>query len=134
MNENTRVVPICTVGEFLTVDRYRSICSAIKCPLEITADDYFVALNGAVYDAIQTAYIVVGIMGYLRILCLPTTIILPASVCIPTYLYVLFVYVSVCASVQLEIHSLENTNKITDARELACSTFRFIFNFHRYYI
>ena len=39
-------------------------------------------------------------------------------------------HMSVCASVQLEIHSLENTNKITDVRALACSTFRFIFNFY----
>ena len=30
-----------------------SICSAIKCPLEIAAADYFVASNGAVYDAIS---------------------------------------------------------------------------------
>ena len=35
-----------------------------------------------------------------------------------TYLYVLFVYVSVCVSIQLEIHSPENTNKITDVRAL----------------
>ena len=47
-----------------TLDRYRSTCSAIKCPLEITADDYFVTSNGAVYDAIQPAYIVLWIMGY----------------------------------------------------------------------
>ena len=43
---------------------YRSICSAIKCPLEITADDYFVISNGAVYDAIQAAYIDLRKMGY----------------------------------------------------------------------
>ena len=36
----------------------------IKCPLEITADDYFVTSNGVVYDAIQAAYIVLRIMGY----------------------------------------------------------------------
>ena len=46
-----------------TLDRYRSICSAINCPLEVTADDYFVTSNGAVYDAIQAAYIVLRIMG-----------------------------------------------------------------------
>ena len=46
------------------LDRYRSICSAIKCPLEITADDYFVTSNGAVYDAIQAAYIVLRTMAY----------------------------------------------------------------------
>ena len=47
-----------------TLDRYRSICSAIKCQLEVTADDYSVTTNGAVYDAIQAAYIVLQIMGY----------------------------------------------------------------------
>ena len=36
----------------------------IKCPLEFTADDYFVTSNGAVYDAIQADYIVLRIMGY----------------------------------------------------------------------
>ena len=41
-----------------------SICSAIKCPLEYTADDYFVTSNVGVYDAIQAAYIVLRIMGY----------------------------------------------------------------------
>ena len=44
--------------------RYSSICSAINCPLEITADNHFVISNGAVYDAIQAAYIVLRIMGY----------------------------------------------------------------------
>ena len=53
----------CTVSE-ITLDRYRSSCSAIKCPLEITADDYFVTSNDVVYDAIQAAYIVLRIMGY----------------------------------------------------------------------
>ena len=47
-----------------TLDRYGSICSAIKWPLEIRADDYFVTCNNAVYDAIQAAYIVLWIMGY----------------------------------------------------------------------
>ena len=65
------------------LDRYRSICSAIKCPLVITADDYFVTSNGAVYDAIQAAYIVLQIMGYKRVSCLPSTIILPAIVWLP---------------------------------------------------
>ena len=46
------------------MDRYRSTCSAIQCSLEIIADDYFVTSNGAVYDAIQAAYIVLQIMGY----------------------------------------------------------------------
>ena len=47
-----------------TLDRYRSICSAIKCQLEITADDYFVTTKGAIYDAIQAAYILLQLMGY----------------------------------------------------------------------
>ena len=81
-----------------TWDRYRSICSAIKCPLENTADDYFVTSNGEDYNATQAAYIVLQIMGYLRVPCLPRTIIclLP-----PVYLSVYFVHVTVCASVQL---------------------------------
>ena len=58
------VVPIFVLLAQYTLDRYRSICSAIKCPFEITADDYFVTSNGAVYDAIQAAYIVLRIMGY----------------------------------------------------------------------
>ena len=67
----------------ITWDRYRSICLAIKCLLEITADDYFVTSNGSVYDAIQAAYIVLRILGYLRVSCHPSTIILPASICLP---------------------------------------------------
>ena len=51
-----------------TWDRYRSICSVIKCPLEITADDYFVISNGAFYDAIQAAYIVLWLMRYLHVM------------------------------------------------------------------
>ena len=66
-----------------TLDRYCSSCSAIKCPLEITADDYFVTLNGAVYDAIQAAYIVLQIMVYQRVSCLPSTIILPVVIWLP---------------------------------------------------
>ena len=77
--------------------------------MNITTDDYFVTSNGAVYDAIQAAYIVLRI-------------ILPASACLPICT---FVHVPVCASVQLEIHSLENTNKITDVRALTCTTFHF---------
>ena len=87
-----------------TWDRYHSICSAIKCPLEITADNYFVTSNGAFYGAIQAAYIVLRIMGYLRVSCIPSTIILSASVCLPIRM---FVHASVCASLQLEIHSPE---------------------------
>ena len=86
-------------------DRYRSICSAIKCPLEITADDYFVSSNSAVYDAIQAAYIVLRIMGCQRVSCLQSTIILPASVWLPNCM---FVPVSVYARVQLEMHRSEN--------------------------
>ena len=63
-----------------TLDRYCSIFSAIKCPFKITADDYFVPSNGTVYNAIQAAYIVLRIMGYQHVLCLPSTNILPASV------------------------------------------------------
>ena len=71
-----------------TLDKYRSICLAIKCPLEITADDYFVTSNGAVYDAIQAAYIVLRIMGYLtRVSCLPSTIISPAPVWLPNCMF-----------------------------------------------
>ena len=98
-----------------TCDRYGSICSAIKCTLETTAEDYFVTSNGAVYDAIQAAFIALQIMGYLRISCLPSNAILPAS---SVYLSACFVHVSICASVQLEKHSPENTNKITDVRAL----------------
>ena len=36
---------------------------------------------------------------------------------------------SVCASVQPEMHSPENRNKITDVRALTCTTFHFILNF-----
>ena len=84
-----------------TLDRYRSICSAKKCPLEITADDYFVTSNGAVYDAIEAAYIVLQIMDYERVSCLPSIIILPASVWLPNCM---FVHVSECASVHQEMH------------------------------
>ena len=58
-------------------------------------------------------------MGYLRVSFLPRTIILPAEPSV--YLSVCFVHVSVCASVQLEIHSPENANKITDVRALTCT-------------
>ena len=54
---------------------------------EITVDDYFVTLNGAVYDAIQAAYIVLQILGYLHVSCLPSTINLPASVCLPICMF-----------------------------------------------
>ena len=57
-------MPIFVLSVQYTLDRYRSICSAIKCPLEIAADDYFVTSNDLVYDAIQAAYIVLGIMGF----------------------------------------------------------------------
>ena len=45
-----------------------------------------------------------------------------------TYLF-FFVHESVRASVQLEIHSPENTNKITDVLAFTCTTFHFISNF-----
>ena len=63
-NENTCLVPIFVLSVKYTLGRYRSICSAIKCPLEITADYCCVTSNGAVYDAIQAAYIVLRIIGY----------------------------------------------------------------------
>ena len=49
------------------------------------------------------------------------------------YLIVCFVHVSVCASVQLEMHRPENTNKITDVRALTCTTFHSIFNFYCFF-
>ena len=101
-----------------TWDTHRRICSAIKCTLEITADDYFATSNGAIYDAIQAAYIVLRMMGNLRFSYLPSTIILPFP---SVYLSVCFVHVSVCASIHLEICSPENTNKITDERALTCT-------------
>ena len=80
-----------------TLDRYRSTCSAIKCLLEITADDYFVTSNGAVYDAILDNGLLTRFM--------PTKYHhLPASVWLPNCM---FVHVSVCASVQLECHGLK---------------------------
>ena len=35
---------------------------------------------------------------------------------------------------QLEIHSHENTNKITDVLALNCTTFHFIFSFYCFFI
>ena len=74
----------------------------------------FKVSNGGVYDAIQAAYIfkVTDNGLFLRFM---HTIILSAS---SDYLYVCFVHVSVCACVQLEIHSPRNTNKIIDVRAL----------------
>ena len=57
-------IPFFVLSVQYTLDRYHSICSAFKCPLEITADDSFVTSNDTVYDAIQAAYIVLRIMGY----------------------------------------------------------------------
>ena len=56
MSENARLVPIFALSVQYTWDRYHSICSAIKCPLEIAADDYFVTSNSAVYGAVQAVY------------------------------------------------------------------------------
>ena len=58
------LVPIFVLSVQYTLDKYRSICSTIKCPLEITVDDYFVTSNCVVYDAIKAAYIVLRIIGY----------------------------------------------------------------------
>ena len=41
----------------------------------------------------------------------------------------MFVHVSVCASVQLEMHRTENTNKITDVRALTCTIFHLYLTF-----
>ena len=82
-------------------DRCRSISSAIRCPLEITADDFL--------DVIQATYIHVGlwIINYFAFnaykvppFCLLRSIKLSVSVCC--------VNVSVCASVQLEMNSRKN--------------------------
>ena len=59
--------------------------------------------------------------GLFCVSCLPSTIILSA-----THLYVLFM--RLYASVQLEIRSPGNTNKMTDVRALTCTAFYFIFN------
>ena len=45
----------------------------------------------------------------------------------------MFVHVSVCASVQLEMHRPENTNKTTDVQAFTCTTFHFIFNFYFFF-
>ena len=50
------------------------------------------------------------------------------------YLIVCFVHVSVCASVQLEMHRPENTNKIKDVWALTCTLFHFIFYFYCFFI
>ena len=62
--------------------RYRSICSTIKCTLIYL---FLKASNGAVYNAMQAAYIGLRIMGYFCVTRLPSTIILSAI-----FLYVLF--------------------------------------------
>ena len=51
---------------------------------EYTVDDYFVTLNGAVYDAIQAAYIVLRI--------------LPASVCLPICMFCSLVCMCECTA------------------------------------
>ena len=80
-------IPVFVLSVQYTLDRYPSICSAIKCPLEITADDYFITLNGVVYDAIQAAYIVLRIIGYSHVSCLPSTTIVHASVWLPNCMF-----------------------------------------------
>ena len=134
-NENTRlyILPIFVLSVQYPLDRYSSICSAKNCPLEVTADDYFVTSNGAVYNAIQAAYIVLRIVGYFKTRFMPTKYhqfcLLPSG-----YFIVCFVHVSVCASVQLEMHRPENTNKFTDVWALTCATFHFIFDFYCFFI
>ena len=99
--------------------------------MDYTPDDYFVTLNGAVYDAIQAAYIVLRIIGFNTFLAyqVPSFCLL-----LSVYLTVCFVHVSVCASVQLEMYRPKNTNKTTDVWALTCTTFHFIFNFHCFFI
>ena len=85
-----------------------------------------------VYDEIQAAHIVLLIMGYERAFHayqVPSFCLLRSG-----YLIICFVHVSLCASVQLEMHRPENTNKITDVRALTCNTFHFIFNFYCFFI
>ena len=114
-----------------TLDRYRIICSAIKCSLESTADDYFVTSNGGVYDAIQATYIVLRIMGYLCVSSVPSTIILPVSFCL---LICLFCSCDCMCECTTRNAQAENTIKITDVRALTCTTFHFIFNFYCFFI
>ena len=59
----------------------------------------------------------------------PTFNLLPS-----VYLSLCFVHVSVFVSIQLEIHSPENMNKITDVPALTCTTFLFVFNFYCFFI
>ena len=129
MNENSHLVPNFVLSVQYTLDRYSSICSAIKCPLEITADNYFVTSNGAVYDAYKYSSTDNGLLTRFMPTKYHHFCLLPSG-----YLIVCFVHVSVCASVQLEMHRPESTNKITDVRAPTCTTFHFIFNFYCFFI
>ena len=66
-------------------------------------------------------------MGYQRpfhAYQVPSFCLLPSG-----YLIVCFVHVSVCTSVQLEMHRPENINKITDVLALTCTTFHLYLTF-----
>ena len=84
-----------------TLDRYRSICSAIICPLEITADGYFVTSKWCGLRCNPSCLYISTDNGLL-------TRFMPTKyhhfACFVRYLNVCFVHVSVCASVQLEMH------------------------------
>ena len=60
-NKNTRLVPIFVLSVQYTLDLLNN---KMSISIEITADDYFVTSNRAVYNAIQAAYIVLRKMGY----------------------------------------------------------------------
>ena len=110
-----------------TLDRYCSICYVIKCLLEITADDYICNIKwcslrynpSCLYSSTDD-----GLLNPFHAFQVPSFCLLPSG-----YLIVCFVLVSVCASIQLEMHRPENRNKITDVRALTCTTFHFIFNY-----
>ena len=87
-NENTHLVPIFVLSVQYTLDGYRSICPAIKYPLEITADDYLVTSKGAVYDANPAAYIVLRIIDF--------NVFHAYQVHVPSFCLLPFVYLTVC--------------------------------------
>ena len=89
----------------------------MKCPLEITADDYFVTSNGLRCNPSYGLWLIYAFHAYqVHHFCLIASF----------YLSVCFVHVSVSASAQLEKHSPENTNKITDVQALTCTTFHLL--------
>ena len=77
-NERPRALALLNSPLWIDILAFAQLLNILK----ITTDDYFVTSNGAVFGAIQAAYIVLLIMGYLHVSCLPSAIILPASVCL----------------------------------------------------